>query len=119
VHLARQNFAGLDIPAHLHQWDARHLPLRAGSVDKFICNPPWGNLGSTRDLNRRNYPLVLGHMRRCLRPGGLMVLLTSERSLLQAFIDKHEDISLLSIDRLSLGGLHPSIHVLKKRATSS
>jgi hypothetical protein len=45
-----------------------------------------------------------------------MVLLTSERRLVQSFVDKHEDIHLMRIDRLNLGGLHPSIHVLRKEA---
>ncbi|MEI6501336.1 MAG: hypothetical protein WCP21_09975 [Armatimonadota bacterium] len=102
------------MPAHLAQWDARRLPLRDESVDKFLCNPPWGNLVSDRQLNRETYPSVLWHMRRSLKPGGLIVLLTSERKLVQSFVDRHDDIRLVRTDRLNLGGLHPSIHVLRK-----
>lgn len=112
--LARQNFVGLGVPARLAQWDARRLPLQDASVDKFLCNPPWGNLISDRQFNRHTYPSVLWHLRRCLKPGGLMVLITSERKLVQSFVDRHEDIHLVRTDRLNLGGLHPSIHVLRK-----
>lgn len=115
VALARHNFAGLGVPVQLCQWDARRLPLAEESVDKFLCNPPWGNLASNRTLNRQTYPWVLGHLRRCLRPGGLMVLLTSERRLVQSFMDRHEDLRLERLHRLNLGGLHPSLHVLRKQ----
>lgn len=111
--LARTNFEGLGVPARLAQWDARRLPLGDDSVDKFLCNPPWGNLLSDRKLNRQTYPWLLSHLRRCLRPGGLAVLLTSERALVRRFVAQHEDVRLVRTDRLSLGGLHPSIHVLE------
>jgi putative N6-adenine-specific DNA methylase/tRNA (guanine6-N2)-methyltransferase len=116
VDLARHNFVGLEVPVHLAQWDARRLPLRDESVDKFICNPPWGNLLSGKELNRQAYPWVLGHLRRCLRPGGMIVLLTSERTLVRRLVDHYDDLRLLAAHRLSLGGLHPSIHVIRKEA---
>ncbi|MHB8994376.1 MAG: THUMP domain-containing protein [Armatimonadota bacterium] len=112
--LARQNFVGLEVPVQLAQWDARRLPLREACIDKFICNPPWGSLLSGKELNRQAYPWVLGHLRRCLKPGGIIVLLTSERTLVRRLVDHYRDLSLLRAYRLSLGGLHPSIHVIKK-----
>ena len=112
--LARQNFIGLEVPVQLAQWDARRLPLREACIDKFICNPPWGNLLSGKELNRQAYPWVLGHLRRCLKPGGMIVLLTSERSLVRRLVDHYGDLRLLRAYRLSLGGLHPSIHVIEK-----
>lgn len=114
VEMARQNFVGLGVPAKLVQWNVRRLPLGDETVDKFICNPPWGNMVGDRALNRRIYPAMLQHLRRCLKPGGLMVLLTSERALVQSFMDKHPDITMVRIDRLNVGGLHPSLHVLRK-----
>lgn len=112
--MARQNFAGLGVPALLAQWNVRRLPLRGETIDKFLCNPPWGNMWGDRALNRRLYPALLAHMRRCLKPGGLMVLLTSERALVRHFVDEHEDVRLVRTDRLNIGGLHPSLHVIRK-----
>lgn len=112
--LSRQNFEGLGVPAQLVQWDVRRLALGDETVDKFICNPPWGNMVGDRKLNRQMYPRLLSELRRCLKPGGLMVLLTSERALVQSFVDRHRDMGLARIDRLNVGGLHPSLHVLRK-----
>lgn len=117
--LAQQNFAALGVPAQLVQWDLRCLPLRDQTLDKVICNPPWGNLIADRRFNRKTYPQFLSHLRRCLRLGGLMVLLTSERRLVQQFVDRHQDIQLLLTQRLNVGGLHPSLHVLQRALPSS
>lgn len=114
VAIARQNLEALGIAALLLRTDATRLPLRDGSVDRFICNPPWGNLIGDKRINRRLYPWMLGHMRRCLKPGGLIVLLTSERRLVRRFVEKYADIRQVSARRLSVGGLAPSLFVLRK-----
>lgn len=114
VAMARANLAALEVPAHLLQWDATRLPLGDETVDRVICNPPWGNLVANKQANRRLYPWLLGHLRRCLKPGGLMVLLTSERRLVQRFVDKSPDIRQLSARRLSVSSLHPTLYVLRK-----
>ncbi|MEN6644982.1 MAG: THUMP domain-containing protein [Armatimonadia bacterium] len=114
VAIARQNLEAFGIPALLLQANSRRLPLRDETVDRFISNPPWGNLVGGKQLNRRLYPWMLGHMRRCLKPGGLIVLLTSERRLVRRFVEKYEDIRQLSMRRLSVGGLAPSLYVLRK-----
>jgi len=47
-------------------WDATRLPLRAGVVDHFVSDLPFGKrLGSKAD-NRRLYPESLEQMRRAL-----------------------------------------------------
>lgn len=114
VAIARQNLEALGIEALLLQADATRLPLKDGSVDRFICNPPWGNLIGDKRVNRRLYPWMLGHMRRCLKPNGLIVLLTSERRLVRRFVEKYADIRQVSARRLSVGGLAPSLFVLRK-----
>lgn len=114
--IARQNFAGLGVPAQLVRWDASRLPLADESVDTFLCNPPWGKVVASHEINLRIYPWLLGHLRRCLRVGGRAVVLTSERALLKRFREKHPDMRLVYVQRLSLGGLAPSLHVLEKQS---
>ncbi|MCE5237120.1 THUMP domain-containing protein [bacterium] len=114
--MARENFTALGVPAELVQWDASRLPLADETVDKFLLNPPWGRLVASHTANERLYPWMLGHLRRCLRPGGRVVILTSERSLVRKFRESCPDMRLVVHQRLSLGGLEPSLHVLVKEA---
>lgn len=114
--LARQNFVALGVPARLVRWDASRLPLADESVEVFLVNPPWGRLVASHEINERLYPWLLGHLRRCLKPGGRIVLLTSERALVRRFREAHPDMVMTFHQRLNLGGLSPSLHVLEKRA---
>ncbi|MBU0610745.1 MAG: methyltransferase domain-containing protein, partial [Armatimonadetes bacterium] len=115
LELARQNFAALGVPATLVQWDAGRLPLADETVDVFLLNPPWGRLVASHTVNERLYPWMLRHLRRCLRPDGRIVLLTSERSLVRTFLREQPDMRLALQQRLTVGGLQPSLHVLEGR----
>ena len=114
--MARENFAAYGVPAALVQWDAARLPLADETVDKFLLNPPWGRVAASHEVNRRLYPHLLRHLRRCLRPGGRLVILTTERALVRQFREHHPDLRLVMHQRLNLGGLAPSLHVFEKQA---
>lgn len=114
VAMARGNFEALGVSARLAQWNAAWLPLADETVDKFLCNAPWGKLVASHKVNLRLYPWLLRHLRRCVRVGGRIVLLTSERALVKQFREAYPDMRLVYVQRLSLGGLEPSIHVLEK-----
>jgi 23S rRNA G2445 N2-methylase RlmL len=62
----------------LQEWDARKLPLEDASVERIICNPPFGKQLSTPEEIRPLYRAAVAEMERVLRPGGLAVLLVSE-----------------------------------------
>jgi 23S rRNA G2445 N2-methylase RlmL len=64
-------------------WDARQLPLDDGSIDRILCNPPFGKqLGSPEEIAPL-YRQVVREMDRVLRPGGLAVLIVSDVPALQ------------------------------------
>jgi 23S rRNA G2445 N2-methylase RlmL len=67
----------------LARWDARRLPLADGSVDRLVCNPPFGKqLGRPEEIGPLYHELLLeGH--RVLRPGGQAVLLVSDQVALR------------------------------------
>jgi tRNA (guanine6-N2)-methyltransferase len=111
--LARQNFAAYEVPGALLQADAGNLPLRDGCLDKILCNLPWGRIIASPKINRRLYPKALAEIARCLRPGGLAVLLTSERGLMQNAVAQ---LPLTEEKRLHVhvGGLQPSLYVLRR-----
>jgi len=74
---ARLNLRNLG-GAELFRWDARRLPMADQSVDRILCNLPFGiTYGVGQDLGAL-YTRSFREMRRVLRPKGLAVLLTSE-----------------------------------------
>ena len=82
VAATRTNIGPRYQPIAIRQWDARNLPLGDGSVDRVVCNLPFGKkIGEPHALR----PLYAGFARevaRVLKPGGVAVCLTSERTLL-------------------------------------
>lgn len=74
--------------AFLCQWDARRLPLRDGSVERIICNPPFGKqLAADQDLSKL-YRNLTRQFDRVLAPKGKAVLLVSEFAVLREACEK-------------------------------
>ncbi|XP_013410261.1 THUMP domain-containing protein 2 [Lingula anatina] len=60
----------------LLQADVRQLPMKSGSVDVIICDPPFGYKHCSPKTVETLYPLMISEMNRVLKPGGRVVLLT-------------------------------------------
>lgn len=77
---ARQNAAALGVRCvEFHRWDARELPLDAGSVSAIVTNPPWGGqIGAGDDLAAL-YRTFLTEAKRVLTPGGQILLFTDRQ----------------------------------------
>jgi 23S rRNA G2445 N2-methylase RlmL len=59
-------------------WDARQLPVEDASVDRILCNPPFGKqLASPEEIGPL-YRQAVGEMDRVLRPGGRAVLIVAD-----------------------------------------
>jgi tRNA (guanine6-N2)-methyltransferase len=64
-------------------WDARQLPLKDATVDRILCNPPFGKqLGSPDEVGPL-YRASVREMDRVLRPGGGAVLIVAVAPALQ------------------------------------
>ena len=98
VKAAQANFGPRHKPVRIAKMDARALPLEDASVDVVAANLPWG----------RQIARSLKEMVRVLRPGGRVVLLTSEWRLLKTIIKEQ---SALKLTRTI-----PNIEVLGRRA---
>ncbi len=73
-------------PALLVHWDARRLPLPNESVNRIVCNPPFGKQLSTPEEITPLYRSAIREFNRVLRPGGRAVLLVSESDALREAI---------------------------------
>ena len=73
-------------PAFLGRWDATCLPIAGESIDRIICNPPFGKqLSSPEEIG----PLYRATIRECdrvLKDGGRAVFLVSEMPALREAI---------------------------------
>ena len=88
------NFGRKHRPRQFFQWDARKLPLQRDSVDKIVCNLPFGEtIGNLPQLTNL-YRHTLKEYARVLKPRGRMVLLTSQRTTLD---DELERLNFLDV----------------------
>ena len=76
---AKSNVEASRRAIYLEQWNASDMPLPNRSVDKIVCNLPFGKQTGSRSGNQRLYSDFFREMVRILKPGGTSVLLTSER----------------------------------------
>jgi 23S rRNA G2445 N2-methylase RlmL len=72
----------------LHEWDARDLPLDDASVDRIICNPPFGKQLATPHAIVPLYRESVRAMDRVLQPGGKAVLIVADAEALRAAIER-------------------------------
>jgi 23S rRNA G2445 N2-methylase RlmL len=67
----------------LIRWNAERLPLEDRSVDRIVSNPPFGKKHGRPEEIAGLYQRVLKEYDRVLRPGGIAVLLVSDRRALR------------------------------------
>ena len=67
-------------------WDARELPMENESVDRILCNPPFGKQLSTPEEIVPLYRQSVKEMDRVLRPGGKAVLIVADARALRSAV---------------------------------
>src|SRR5439155_6864904 len=72
----------------LKEWDDRELPLENESVDRIICNPPFGKQLSTPEAIVPLYRESVREMDRVLRPGCKAVLIVADAQALRAATER-------------------------------
>ncbi len=85
VFVASQNLSKVG-PVDLARWDSTRLPLPGESVDRIVCNPPFGKQLSTIEEVGPLYEAAAREWDRVLRPGGRAVLLVMEAELLRTVL---------------------------------
>lgn len=103
VTAARTN-AG-ELPVAIRRSDAGRLPLPDDSIDRVLCNPPWGTQAHARGLLATAPSRWWTELRRVLAPEGTAVLLLPDREDLTTAIRHH--FTPVHVQRLRLSGAQP------------
>jgi len=109
---ARTNIGPRYKPIELHPWDAVALPLPDGAVSKAITNLPWGIRHGSHEQNRRAYPRIVAELRRVVRPGGLIVMLTGEARLMGEVL-RHSRLRSEKVLYVSILGAQAAVYVCR------
>jgi len=72
----------------LKKWDARDLPVEDETVDRIVCNPPFGKQLSSPEAVVPLYRDGVREMDRVLRPGGKCVLIVADAKALRSAIER-------------------------------
>ena len=97
VAATRNNIGPRYKPIEVREWDAVSLPLAVSAVDRVVCNLPFGKkIGESWELQTL-YQRSASEIARVLKPGGVAVLLTSERAALERALATAE---ILYVERL-------------------
>ena len=96
----------------LKLWNVSAMPLPDRSVDKIVCNLPFGKQIGSRSENQRLYSSFFREMVRVLKPGGKAVLLTSERELMKQLFQQYSSINMRRYLRIDLMGVRAYIYVI-------
>lgn len=72
----------------LRTWDARELPLEDASMDRIVCNPPFGKQLETPEAIGPLYKQSVREMDRVLHPGGKAVLIVADAAALRSAIER-------------------------------
>jgi tRNA (guanine6-N2)-methyltransferase len=114
VTAALTNFGPRHKPREIVLWDATNLPLQDDSVNKIICNLPWGRQISTQAALPALYAKFLDEAARVLAAGGRIVLLTSEWDLMKKTIAHKAGLKLVrTVSNIEILGRRADIFMLE------
>ncbi|WP_312007941.1 methyltransferase domain-containing protein [Streptomyces sp. B1866] len=87
--------------------DAGELPLADGSVDRLLCNPPWGGQVSPRGLLAERPARWWAELRRVLAPDGAAVVLLPDAADLATAIAR--GFTPVHVQQIRLSGAQPCV----------
>ncbi|RIK23710.1 MAG: RNA methyltransferase [Anaerolineae bacterium] len=119
VDAARKNVRGSrkkpgpgDPQPDIRQWDARKLPLEDASIDKIATNLPFGKQLRGAQTPAKLYPPVLAELQRVVRPGGRIVLLTSEYDLIKEEVRELPRLTITTGYSVAVLGVWGRIYII-------
>lgn len=112
--LAMINFSRFGVDGQLRLGDAVLIPEPDSSVDRVICNLPFGKRVGSHDGNKIIYPAALNEIRRILTADGRVVLLTDDKRLLRTAIARTAGLKIVRERLLRFSGVTPTVFVLRR-----
>lgn len=114
LRVARTNIGPRYKPIELREWDARHLPLDAGSVSAAAVNLPFGKQIGTPEQNRTLYPAFLSEMARVLRPQARLVALTSDARGFMSSLERTNGFARRATYHVRILGQPARVYVIER-----
>lgn len=108
-----ENFGRKHQPRQFFHWDARSLPLQPDTVDKIVCNLPFGETIGNLSQVTHLYRHCLKEYARVLKPKGRMVLLTSQRTLLEDELQRLRFLDVSQQLKVNVRGKQAWIYVIR------
>lgn len=111
VKAAQTNIGRKHQPRQLFHWDPRTLPLDRRSVDKIVCHLPSGEKGADESEIAEFYWEFLTECERALKPTGRMVLLTTQRFVLDSLLKAQPAFKTKQRFQIDLRTRNPWVYV--------
>lgn len=112
VRAARSNVDASRRSVDLVVWNVSAIPLKDNTVDRIVCNLPFGKQTRSSFGNQKLYANFFREAARISRPGGRAVVLTSDWELVSELIHKHPSINMERYLRIDLLGIRAYIYVM-------
>jgi tRNA (guanine6-N2)-methyltransferase len=112
IESAKDNIESSHRAIDLMLWDVSSLPLKDHSVDRVVCNLPFGKQTGSQTENQYLYMAFFREVRRIIKARGKAVLLTTERDLMDDIISRHTGVYINKRFWIDLSGLKTYIYVL-------
>lgn len=91
------------------KWDGLNITsLTDKTIDKIITDPPWGFYDEEVNIEEF-YKSAFLEFKRVLRPGGIIVLLSAQKSLIENMVEKNKEFELLKTYNILVSGKKASL----------
>ena len=114
---ARSNLFDQRLPARLAEADAIPIPHPPGTVDRIICNLPFGKQVGSHSDNLILYQRLMHEIARTLRADGRAVLLTEDKRLLVEATAATPGVKIIRDRLLRYNGATPTAYVITRTRT--
>jgi tRNA (guanine6-N2)-methyltransferase len=104
----------ISIPeVEVYRWSMPNIPLENETVNKIVTDPPWGYFEERSDLEEL-YRSSLIEFDRILVKGGIIVVLTGQKELFEAILDKFPQFDLQNKYDILVSGKKAGIYKIFK-----
>lgn len=113
---ARANVAERDVTGRIdvRRGDASALDLPDLSVDRVVCDLPFGKKVGSNQENRVLYPAILREIERVLTADGRVVLLTDDKRFFEQAVQRARGLKVVAQRIVRYNNVTPTAYVLRR-----